>query len=190
VPRRLASLAALVLVVGLAAGCADDAPPAARVGDSLEISNEDLLDEVAEWAQSPQLLQQVGIADAEGAAPGSYATPLVDVVLTNRIRFDLHREQFDALGLSEGEVDPTLQQQLATVLDEVSPAFGDRLVADLMRVQAVSEAMGDEYEDWFAEVTGGDVEISSRYGTWDRSAAAVVGPQGPRPAPGGGLIEL
>ena len=188
--RRPASLAALVLVAALVAGCADDAPPAARVGDSVEISNQDLLDEVAQWAESPALLEQVGIPSAEGAAPGSYATPLVDVVLTNRIRFDLHREQFDALGLTEGDPDPTLQQQLATVLAEVSPEFGDRLTSDLMRVQAVSEEMGEEYEDWFTEVTAGGVEVSSRYGTWDREAAAVVGPQGPRPAPGGGSIEL
>jgi hypothetical protein len=189
VPRRLASLAALALAAGLVAGCADDAPLAARVGDSVEISNQELMDEVAEWAASPLLLEQVGIVDPVGAAPGSFATPLVDVVLTNRIRFDLHRQQFEALGLTEGEPDPTIQQELGSVLAELSPAFADRLVADITRVQAVSEAMGEEYEAWFAEVTGDDVEISSRYGTWDARAAAVVGPQGPRPAPGSGLIE-
>jgi hypothetical protein len=189
VHRRLLPLAAALLAVSLASGCAEDAPPAARIGDSMEITNEQLMDEVAEWASSPALLGQVGVPSAEGAAPGSYSTALVDVVLTNRIRFDLHRQQFEALGLTMGDVDPTLQEQLAPVLGEVSPAFAERLLDDLSRVDAVSQAMGEEYEAWFAEVTGGDVEVSSRYGTWDRQAGTVVPPQGPRAAPGS-FLEL
>jgi hypothetical protein len=184
VPRRLATLVALVLVASLGAGCAEGGVPAASVGDSIEITNEELMDEVAHWAASPALLEQVGVPTAEGAAPGSYSSSLVDVVLTNRIRFDVHREQFEALGLAvDPEATDTLQEQLAGVLDEVSPAFGEQLVGDLVRVSGVSEAMGQEYTPWFAEITGSDVEVSSRYGTWDRQAATVVPPEGPRPAP-------
>jgi hypothetical protein len=184
VPRRLVTASALLLVALVGAGCSDGGAPAARVSDSIVITNDELMDEVAEWASSPALLQQVGLESAEGAAPGSYASNLVDVVLTNRIRFDLHREQFDALGLSADEEQAAdLEEQLAPVLDEVSGAFGERLVGDLVRVNAVATAMGQEYAAWFDEATGDDVEVSSRYGTWDRAAGTVVPPTGPRPAP-------
>jgi hypothetical protein len=189
VPRRLLSLAALVLAVSLAAGCGDGGAPAARVGDTMEISNDELLTETAEWAASPALLSQVGVTSPEGDAPGSFSTSLVDVVLTNRIRFDLHREQFDALGLS---VDPAnaaeVEEQLAPVLGELSPGFATLLVDDLVRVTEVTNAMADDYEAWFTGAMGGDIEISSRYGRWDGSAAAVVPPEGPRPAPADLLV--
>ena len=183
-PRRLAILAALVVIASVGTGCADGGGTAARVGDSIEISDDELMDEVAEWASSPALLEQVGVPSSEGAAPGSYSANLVDVVLTNRIRFDLHREQFEALGLALDPANETaLQEQLAAVLDEVSEPFGEQLIGDLVRVNAVATAMGEEYSAWFADVTGGDVEVSSRYGTWDREAGSVVPPQGPRSAP-------
>jgi hypothetical protein len=185
VPRRLLPLAALVLAAALGAGCADGGEPAARVGDTIEISHEDLLAEVEEWAASPALMQQLGVQSTEGAGPGSFSTSLVDVVLTNRIRFDLHREQFSTLELPLDAADAAqVEEQLAPVLAEVSPAFAERLVGDLIRVTAVTEALGDGYDAWFAEATSGDIEISSRYGEWDAPSAAVLGPAGPRPAPG------
>jgi hypothetical protein len=185
VPRRLLPLAALVLAACLGAGCADGGSPAARVGDTIEISNDDLLTEVEEWAASPALMQQLGVQSTEGAGPGSFSTQLVDVVLTNRIRFDLHREQFDALGLPVDAADAAeVEEQLAPVLAEVSPDFAERLVGDLIRVTAVTEALGDGYDAWFAEAVSGDIEVSSRYGEWDAQSAAVLGPEGPRPARG------
>jgi hypothetical protein len=184
VPRRLAALAALLLAVSVGAGCADGAAPAARVGDTIVITDQELLDEVAEWASSPTLLEQVGV-EAEGAAPGSYPANLVDAVLTNRILFDLHREQFDALGLAvDPQEEATVEDQLATVLEEVSEPFGTRIVGDLVRVNAVSAAMAESYSEWFADATSADVEVSSRYGRWDSAAGTVVPPEGPRSAPG------
>jgi len=191
VPRRLLPLAALVVVVSLGAGCAEDVAPAARAGDAVVISNDDLMAEAKEWVASPKLLEQVGITTTAGAGPGSYASPFVGVVLTNRIRFDLNREQFDALGLTLTDddlatsraglfPDPSITE---VVLEQLTPAFGDRLVEDLARVTAVSEAMGDGYEVWFASATSSGIEVSSRYGSWDRQAGAVVPPAGPRPAP-------
>lgn len=183
-PRRLLPLSALVLVALVGTGCADDAAFAARVGDSIEITQDELLDEVAEWAASPALLEQVGITDPEGAAPGSYGSPLVDVVLTNRIQFDLHREQFDALGLTVDDTSrASLEEQLGEVLSELSPAFGERLVDDLVHVGAVSQAMGEGYSAWFAEATRGAVEVNPRFGSWDQQAGAVLPPEGARPAP-------
>lgn len=184
VPHRLVVLVALLLVAALGAGCSAGAAPAARAGDDVVITNEELMDEVADWASSPALLQQVGVASPDGAAPGSYATSLVDVVLTNRIRFDLHREQFDALSLT---LDPAesaaLEGQLAGVLADVNPDFALRLIDDLARRNAVTQAMGEGYTAWFQEVTGTGVEVSSRYGTWDRAAGSVLPPEGPRAAP-------
>jgi hypothetical protein len=183
VPRRLAVLAAVLLVASVGAGCSDGGAPAARAGDDIVITNAELMDEVAEWAGSPLLLQQARVTDPEGAAPGSYATALVDAVLTFRIQLDLHREQFDALSLT---VDPamtgSLEEQLAPVLDEVSPAFGEQLVGDLVRLNAVSQSMGEGYAAWFQEATASGVEVSSRYGAWDPATGTVVGPDGPRAA--------
>lgn len=183
-PRRLLPLAAVALVVALSAGCADKGALAASAGDSIEITNDELMAEVAEWAQSPALLSQVGIQDPEGASPGSYATSLVDVVLTNRLRFELHREQFEKLGLVANDADaPKAREQLAPALKELSPAFGDRLVDDFVVANAVSTEMGSGYAAWAAEATSGGIAVNPRYGSWDRQAAAVLPPDGPRPAP-------
>ena len=56
-PRRLLPLVLVALSV-LGAGCADTVSPAVRVyGEA--IGNSALLDEVAEWAGNPTLLQAV-----------------------------------------------------------------------------------------------------------------------------------
>lgn len=177
-------LAAVVLAVSLAAGCADDVAPAATAGDGIEITHDALMDEVAQWAGSAALLEQVGSPPVEGDAPGSYSSSLVGVVLTNRIRFDLHRQQFTALGLTPDPAEESsLREQLAPVLEQVGEGFGNRLVDDLVRVNAVSVAMADEYEAWFLDSTDG-VEVSPRYGEWDDASGAVLPPDGPRQPPG------
>jgi hypothetical protein len=180
VSRRLVPLVALVLVVAVGAGCADDVAPAARAGDSIVITNDELMTEAAEWAGSPALLKQVNDPAVEGAAPGSYSTDLIGVVLTYRLTFELHREQFDALGLSLSDADTaTLASQLSAVTAQLSPAFANRLVEDLARVNAVSTAMGDSYNAWYRSATASGVEVSSRYGSWDGQAGGVKPPDGP-----------
>lgn len=166
--------------------------PAARVGDHT-VSADDLLDEVDRWASSPTLLQQLQVASVQGAGEGSYDTGFVDFVLSNRISFELHNEQFDALGLqlSEQELgdvragifpDPATSQ---AVLSELGRAYGERLVADVARQFAVSQSMGPEYQDWrFEALTTTDIEVSPRYGRWESTSGQVVPPDGPLPAPG------
>jgi hypothetical protein len=177
------ALAALV-----SAGCADDVSPAARVGDE-EITTDELLAEVGLWASSPSLLGAVGVSTTEGSAAGSYSTAFVDVVLTNRIRFDLHRAQFDALGLELDESAVADQREsLGPMLDELrDDAFEEQLVTDLVRLSAVINAMGADYEAWLGEAFSADLEINPRYGVWDPFSGSVNPPEGPRPAAGSAL---
>ena len=185
------------MVGALSTGCADDVAPAVRVGDSIEISNDDLLAEVAEWAGSPTLLEQLQVATAQGDGEGSYSTSFVDFLLTNRITFELHNAQFTELGLEltdqeRAEVrsglfpDPAVSEM---VFEELSGSYGERLVADVARQFAVTEAMADTYQTWQVEALAGtDIDVNPRYGSWDPQGASVAPPSGPRPAPGTGLL--
>jgi hypothetical protein len=199
VSRRRLLLVALVVLGGLGAGCADDVAPAASIGDRT-ITTRQLLDEVAEWAESPTLAEQLGISAVHGAGPGSYDMTFVDFLLTNRISFEVHNAQFEALDLVLTDED---QEQVraglfpdpaasAAVFEELSPAYGDELVADVARQFAVSEAMGAEYDAWRLEaLSGGEIEINPKYGSWDPVAGQMVPPEGPRAAPSGdSFVEL
>jgi hypothetical protein len=199
VSRRLRLLVALVLLGGLSAGCADDVSPAATIGDRT-ITTRQLLDEVAEWAESPTLAEQLGISAVHGAGEGSYDMTFVGFLLTNRISFEVHNAQFDALDL---ELTDEEKEQVraglfpdpaasAAVFEELSPDYGEKLVADVARQFAVSEAMGEEYEAWRLDALGGgDIEINPKYGSWDPVAGQLAPPEGPRAAPSdGAFVEL
>ncbi|MDX6595990.1 MAG: hypothetical protein QOI72_1372 [Solirubrobacterales bacterium] len=186
-PRRLLALVVIALALVSSAGCADDVSPAARIGDT-KIGNGAFLDEVAQWAGSKTLVAAVQIPSTAGSGPGSYATPFVDFVLSNRISFELHNAKFGELGLAlsaqdtKNVRDGLFSDPAATeaVFKELSKAYGDRLVADVARQFAVSQALGDGYQAWVAEAfTKADVEVSPRYGTWDRASGQVVPPEGP-----------
>jgi len=189
VPRRLLPcLAASVLVAVLgASGCADEVSPAARIAD-VTVTDDELLAEVEAWASSPSLLTELQVDVPGGAAAGSYDMEFVDFVLYNRINFELHDAQFEELGL---ELDEGLRQEVeAGFLGQSSAAalaelgdYGDVLVDDVARQIAVQEAMGDEYQGWFADAGRSDIEVSPRYGRWDEAVGFVVSPDGPRPAP-------
>lgn len=195
--RHRLFVGALALLGLLTAGCADDVAPAARVGDSIDISHGALMAEVAEWAGSPTLVSQLQVGDTAGAGDGSYATTFVDFVLTTRISFALHNAQFDALGLELTDqqladvrsglfADPAAS---AAVLDELSPDYAEQLVADAARQFAVSDTMADGYQPWQVEAfTSTDIDVDPRYGAWDTQAASVVPPSGPRAAPAGDLL--
>lgn len=186
-PRRLLPLVALALAGALLAGCAEDVAPAARAGSKVEISNDDLLAEVARWAESPTLLGQLGITSTEGQGKGSYATDFVDAVLTNRLLFDLHNEEFAALGLELTDQDTArglFQDPAANaaVADELGNTYFTRLSADLARQGLVSSTLGEDYAAWRAQALA-DIQVNGRYGRWDGEAGAVLAPTGPRPAP-------
>ena len=130
-----------------------------------------------------------------GARAGLLRASLVNVVLSNRIRFDLHREQFDALGL---ELTGGALDQVRTALLRSSSRRGARRArrasaSSSSRTSAsmrCPQAMGEGYDAWFDEAAGADVEVSSRYGTWDvggRHGGAARGSAAARPRP---LVEL
>ena len=196
---RILLAAATVAVVGsLSAACAEDVAPAARVGQSIEISNADLMAEAAHWQHSPTLIAQLQIGVVTGAGPGSYSTHFIDFVLTTRISFSLHNAQFRKLGLKITDQELTAARAglfadaatTATVLKELGRTYGDELVADAARQFAVSTAMGTGYQAWQVRAfTGTEIEVNPRYGSWDAKTAGVVPPAGPRPARVGGLLS-
>ena len=185
--RRLVPLAAVVLMVAVTAGCADDVSPAARIGD-VTVGNDALLEEVAQWAGSPTLLSALQIPTTDGEAPGSYSTAFVDFVLTNRVGFEVHNAKFDDLGLELSDQDINdvrtglFNDPAATeaVFKELSGPFGEQLVADVARQFAVRQTLGDGYDAWLQKAYGEvDIDINPRYGSWDGQTGQVTGPSGP-----------
>lgn len=189
-PRRLLPLAALVVVVALTAGCADDVSPAAQVGDDIEISTDDLLTEVGEWAGSEGMVSGLQLGDPAGAGEGSYSTTFVNAVLGYRIAFELHREQFDALGLELTDQELAevrsgiFGEQSEEILGQLDPDYADQLVEDVAIQFAVTQAMAEEYEAWLVDaLTVTEIDVNPRFGSWDSQSGTVVPPEGPRPAP-------
>lgn len=184
-PRQLLALAIAALALLASAGCADDVSPAARIGD-LTISNDELLDEVDAWVNNPQAVDP---ATLDASAPGTYPLELVRQLLQQRLDFELHRIEFESLGL---ELDDTLRDQALETLfgdpsaaDAAFEAFTDEFAAafvdDVARQIAVQGELGDEgYTEWRTEAyNGSDIEVSPRYGTWDGSTGQIVPPTGP-----------
>jgi hypothetical protein len=174
---------ALAVVAG--AGCADDVSPAARIGD-LKISNDALLDEVAEWVGNPAAIDPATMADA---SPGTYPLELVRQLLQQRIDFELHRQEFDALGLEVG--DEMRQQALSVLFGDPAAAegafaafseeFAASFVDDVARQIGVQNELGeDAYVEWRTETYAtADIEINPRYGSWDATAGQITAPSGP-----------
>src|SRR3546814_43408 len=128
----LPALAGLTLVA--TAGCADDVSPAARV-DGVAIPNDELLDEVEKWGNNSKLLQAVQFPEelAQGEAPESWSTELVGFVLGSRVGFELHRAEFEELGL---ELD-----------DEQREGVRGQLFGDPAVTEQVFEGFTDDYGD-------------------------------------------
>jgi hypothetical protein len=192
VPRRqLLPLAALVLAVGLATGCADEVDPAARVGDAT-VAHDELMAEVEAWAGSPTLLAQLQVGDTGPGDGARYSTDFVDFVLTNRVSFELHNQEFESRGMELS--DETLEEVrtglfsdpnvTADVLDELGEPYAEQLVADVARQFEIQTALAEGYATWAAEsFTRDDIEVSPRYGSWDTASGAVLAPEGPRTEP-------
>lgn len=187
-PNRLLAALVLALTAALGAtGCADDVSPALTVGDT-KIGNDALMDEVEQWASSPTLLAALQLPSMEGARPGSYPQALVGMVAANRVTWEVHKEQFDELGLeltdedrdmvrSDLFGDPTATQ---AVFQELSESYGNSLVEDLAKQFEVSEAMGADYQMWVIDALGADdISVNPRYGTWNGSTAQITPPSGP-----------
>jgi len=185
VPRRFLALVVTALVGLVGAGCADDVSPALRIGDT-KIGNEAFLDEVAEWAGNPVAIDPSVLADS---SPGTYPLELVRQLLQQRIDFELHNQEFEALGL---ELDDDLRDgALAALFGDPSASveafsafsdeFAQQFTDDIARQIAVEQELGpNEYNAWRAEAYAeADIEVSPRYGTWDGESGQVTPPQGP-----------
>ncbi len=187
--RRLLAALAVILAGSLVTSCADDVAPAARIGDQT-VSDQELLDEVDEWANNDQTQRAQELRAV--AAPAGYALEPVISILQDRITFEIAAQAFDELGL---ELDDALVAEAAAFFFGEGPtaeaaragfseAYADRYVDGLARGLAVQNELGEEA---FAELileSGREVEINPRYGEWDASRLSIVGPSGPRAAPG------
>jgi len=185
VSRRLLAIAVAALALVASAGCADDVSPAARIGD-VKITNDELLDEVAQWVANPSAVDPATVAST---TPGSYPLELVRQLLQQRVDFELHRQEFELLGL---EVDDDLRQEAISVLfgdpaaaDAAFAAFTEEFAAsfvdDVARQIAVQNELGEEgYTAWRAETySEADIEVNPRYGSWDGTTGQIVPPSGP-----------
>jgi hypothetical protein len=181
--RSLALLTALTALL-LASGCADDVSPAARVGD-VTVGNDALLHEVSEWAGNQAM---IGQTQATASGPGTYEMEFVRQLLQQRITLEVHRREFDKLGL---QLDDSLRQQAHDVfVDPANPAdpfeaFSEDYAAELIdavaRAIAVQTELGDDgYSEWRStDYLKVPVEVSPRYGTWDAGTSQIVAPSGP-----------
>lgn len=183
--RRLLAPALAAAALVLASGCASSVSPAVRVGDH-KISNDELLDEVGEWAGNSAAVDQAQLGES---SPGTYPLELVRQLLQQRIDFELHNQEFDRLGL---ELSDDMREQALVVLfgdpsvadqafAEFSEEFAAQFTDDVARQIAVSEELGeDEYNQWrnraYAE---SDIEVNPRYGRWDAETGQIVAPTGP-----------
>lgn len=193
--RRLpALLIAAAAVASLSAsGCATEAA-AARVGDT-SISREDLMAEVEAMAENESVLQAFGVpADrvaGEADADTSYSQPFVGYVLTNRVVNLLFEEVMDDRDLTVRDQDvATAEQQMSQAFGssgaKLPEAFREQLADDLAISSRLAEEFGDDEEgqqDLIAalqEQAGKiDIEVSSKYGTWDAENLQIVPPEGP-----------
>lgn len=182
--KPLAFLVAIGLTVALSAGCANDVSPGLQVG-AAKISNDDVLAEVAEWAGNPAAVPADSLV---GQAPGTLPQALVAQILEQRIDLELHRQEFEALGL---ELSDELRSEAILALfgdqataDEAlggfSKAFAARYVDDVVRQNEVQTALADGYTDWRdAALQEAKVTVNPRYGTWDPESGTIIPPDGP-----------
>lgn len=195
--RRLGVPSAALVLAALAVastGCADQSA-AARVGDDT-VSEADLLDEVEALADNDQLWDLVTQSggqppEVDGELQGSYDRDFVARVLHQRVTAVLVRQLLEREG---GRVTDADRQAARQQLDsDYGPSFADfpewyqdQLLADTSRVVRVQEELGGDAESALVDLAEQvDVELSSRYGSWDTqrflaAELAVVPPDGPR----------
>jgi hypothetical protein len=174
-----------VLAALAAGGCADGGYAARIDGETVSVAEfEDELDEVATNEQI------IAPEDTRGDAPGSYNQAFVGQFLRLRILLEVVAAEVESRGLqlTDEHRDIAVEQFLGG--DQGIEEFGSRyrtsIVDDYARVVALAEDLGsgDELDALLGELlTDTEIQVNSRYGRWDAPNAAVVPPEGPRPAP-------
>lgn len=186
-------LALAALALG-ATGCAEQSP-AARVGD-VTVSESELMDEI-------EVLADLSSEPVEGDLGSSYSQTFVGRVLQQRIVVLLIDRVLDEEGAEVTDEDRAAARQQIEQQDqafaEVPSWYQDVTVDDFSKFNKLAELHPDDsglsaIVDMAERV---DVELSSRYGSWDPSRiqehyssqfqapAPVVPPRGPQPAPNG-----
>jgi hypothetical protein len=203
--RRLAlSLVVLAAVVLAAAGCADQSA-AIEVGDQ-SVSESDLQDMLAGYAGNEAWTGGATDEELAGDSPRSWGRPLVDQVLVQTIYSLFVEEQFEQADLeltdadissARGEIEADAQAQ------EILAGFPDLIRDQVIETQARSTLLAQSLGQSPAEeglielVSTTDVELSSRYGSFDRqaflqllvdqqgaeTASPILPPAGPAPNP-------
>lgn len=183
-PRRLA-LSLVALAALAAAACGDGSTVAIRVGDT-EVSEEELLDDLEEFAGNPDFVR-METAAASGA--DGYTTDFVTIAVGDRVFRELNNAEFEARGL---ELDDSAREQARSILVGDEPGAGDALgafsdefsrqyVDDVARQLVLQRELGEQgYGAWLNEaLTSADVEVASRFGSWDEATGRAVPPEGP-----------
>lgn len=194
--RRLLVLSTALLAGAVGSGCARDVSPAVRV-DEVSITDQELMDEVGEWAGNPAAYPPEQLA---GFNPGTYPMELVTAILEQRIDLELHHAEFVARDLEltdeirtqavgelfQGDLQGA-QQALGGFSDEYEQEYIDGISEQL----AVQLALGAEYPTWQLESRrAADIEVSSRYGSWNGTDGSITPPEGPRQPNGGDVLQI
>jgi hypothetical protein len=185
--RRLLAASALGLLAAVAAGgCASDVSPAVRVNGA-GVSDRELLDEVGEWVNNPS----AGVGQSiDSTAPGTYPQSVVGQVLGQRIDFLLTHDEFEDLGLRltdddrAAAVSALFQGDTATAdkaLGGFSRSYREYYVDSIAEQIAVQDHLGADFERWRSEAYDtADVDVSPKYGTWDKTTGQINPPSGPQ----------
>jgi hypothetical protein len=193
--RSLGLSAGLLAVAALGTSACAEQTAAARVGDAT-VSESELMDEI-------EVLADLSSQPAEGDLGSSYSQTFVGRVLQQRIVVLLIDRVLDEEGAEVTDEDRAAARQQIEQRDQafadVPSWYQDVTVDDFSKFNKLAEIYPDDsglgaIVDMAERV---DVELSSRYGSWDPSLiqehyssqfqapAPVVPPRGPEPAPNG-----
>jgi hypothetical protein len=181
--RKIAALPAL-FTVALAA-CGDSQTAAIRVGD-VDVSEQELFDDLDEFASNPDFVQ---LETASSEVPDGYTSEFVTIAINDRVFRELNRAEFEARGLEltdeqRDEARTVLAgspEESGDILGSFSDDFAERYVDDVARQVALQNELGDEgYNEWITNALAEtEIEVSSRFGSWDPAAGRAVPPAAP-----------
>jgi hypothetical protein len=189
-------------VAGVAASACSEQSAAVRVGDD-SISEKAMLDELDAWAGNETLIPEGQVTGELG--DDSYIQPFVGSIVQQRVIFTLYEQLFadEGLELTPGDRDLGRQQLDSEFGPQGTEGFPDDYVDDLSDTAAkfvrLQEELGPEdLQSALLEAADkADIEVSSRFGSWDNNAfmagfqasqgqqapPALVPPQAPLPSP-------
>jgi hypothetical protein len=186
------SFIAALAVAGLATfGCAEQSA-GVRVGDDV-VSESEVVQELDAFGQNDALFSGAGQStDAlKGELGDSYTQDFVSEIVQQRITFMLAAQVFEDEGLELNSADrenaaANLQQQMQDGFDAFPDEYRESFVDDVAKYNALITGMGeDEFRQALVDkATSVDIEVSSRFGSWDEDQLAVEPPPGPGPARG------